>query len=180
MKRLVIVAAVLALTSACGRPSDDTAAKPATADTAQRPSSDARAPGAAPAPPAADPALGAGQSITAEGAVHSVGAAAGKVATPAYAPIYPGATVTDSIVGESGVGKGGTVSYRVAASPKEVIDFYARKAEAAGKPITMNTQIDTSVFMLTAGDSGEGKGAMQVIASGAGKASDVQLMWRED
>ena len=88
--------------------------------------------------------------------------------------------LTVLITGESGVGKGGTVSYRVAASPKEVIDFYARKAEAAGKPITMNTQIDTSVYMLTAGDNGEGEGAMQVIASGAGKNSDVQLMWRED
>ncbi len=172
--------AVLALAGACGRTSEETSREAgAPAAEAPRRSSDARAPGAEPAP-AEQPALAPGQSITTEGAVHSVGTGGGKLDTPAYAPLFPGARVSESVIGESGVGRGGTVTYSVAASPREVIDFYVEKAKATGKPITMNTQIDTSVYMLTAGDNGEGQGAMQVIASGAGKNSDVQLMWRED
>ena len=108
------------------------------------------------------------------------GAAAAKVATPTYAPLYPGAVVSTSVVGESGVGKGGSVVYRVNASPAAVIGFYEGKVKAAGKPVTMNAEMGANVRMLTAGDSGDGKGAVQVIASPSGDGSEVQLTWSDE
>ncbi len=162
---LVAASAVLLL-AACGKTEE------AETPTPMEPKAEA------PAAPAGSP--GPGQTVTADGATVSVGEAASKVATPPYAPIYPGATVITSVIGESGVGKGGTVTYRVSASPAAVIGFYEQKVKAAGKPVTMNAEMSPTVRMLTAGDSGDGKGAMQVIASGAGGGTEVQLTWSDE
>lgn len=130
-------------------------------------------------PPAAGP-VGPEQAVTSGGATVSVGEAASRVATPAYAPLYPGAVVSTSVVGESGVGMGGSVVYKVNATPAAVIGFYEGKVKAAGKPVTMNAEMGANVRMLTAGDSGDGKGAVQVIASPAGDGSEVQLTWSDE
>ncbi|WGM41067.1 hypothetical protein [Caulobacter sp. NIBR1757] len=164
---LVAASAVLLL-AACGKAEESETPSPA------EPAAKAEAP-AAPTGP-----LGPDQTVTTDGATVSVGAAASKVATPAYAPLYPGAVVVNSVVGESGVGKGGTVTYRANASTAAIIDFYEGKVEAAGKPVTMNAEMGANVRMLTAGDSGDGKGAMQVIASPAGSGSEVQLTWSDE
>lgn len=164
---LVAASAVLLL-AACGKAEESETPAPAA------PAAKAEAP-AAPTGP-----LGPDQTVTADGATVSVGAAASKVATPAFAPLYPGATVTTSVVGESGVGKGGSVVYRVKASPAAVIGFYEGKVKAAGKPVTMNAEMGANVRMLTAGDSGTGKGAVQVIASPAGSGTEVQLTWSDE
>ena len=164
---LVTASAVLLL-AACGKAEESETPTPV------EPPAKAEAP-AAPTGP-----LGPGQTVTTDGATVSVGAAASKVATPAYAPLYPGAVVVNSVVGESGVGKGGTVTYRANASTAAIIDFYEGKVKAAGKPVTMNAEMGANVRMLTAGDSGDGKGAMQVIASPAGSGSEVQLTWSDE
>ncbi|MCE3290833.1 MAG: hypothetical protein K0R83_2845 [Caulobacter sp.] len=164
---LVAASAVLLL-AACGKKEEAETPTPA------EPAAKAEAP-AAPAGP-----LGPDQTVTSDGATVSVGAAAAKVATPSYAPLYPGAVVSTSVVGESGVGMGGSVVYRVGASPAAVIGFYEGKVKAAGKPVTMNAEMGSNVRMLTAGDSGEGRGAVQVIASPAGDGSEVQLTWSDE
>lgn len=164
---LVAASAVLLL-AACGKSEEAETPTPA------EPAAKAETP-AAPTGP-----LGPDQTLTADGATVSVGAAASKVTTPAYAPLYPGAVVTTSVVGESGVGKGGSVTYRASASPAAIIDFYEGRLKAAGKPVTMNAEMGANVRMLTAGDSGEGRGAMQVIASPSGSGSDVQLTWSDE
>ncbi|HYE44581.1 MAG TPA: hypothetical protein VEA44_02285 [Caulobacter sp.] len=163
----------VALLTACGRSDREEAPPPADPSVAA-------APEAAKTPQAPAVPLGPGQTLTAEGAVVSVGPAAAKLATPAYAPLYPGAIVASSAVGESGVGPGGMVIYRTDAPPGTVIAFYQDKVKAAGKPVTMNADIGGGVHMLTAGDSGEGKGAMQVIASPSGRGSQVELTWSDD
>ncbi|MDO9337825.1 MAG: hypothetical protein EON95_04995 [Caulobacteraceae bacterium] len=163
---LVAASAVLVL-AACGKKESET---PAPAEPAAKAESSAT--------PAGPP--GPGQTVTSDGATVSVGAAASTVATPGYAPLYPGAVVSTSVVGESGVGKGGSVVYRVAASPAAVIGFYEEKVKAVGKPVTMNAEMGANVRMLTAGDSGDGKGAVQVIASPAGEGSEVQLTWSDE
>ena len=164
---LVAVSAVLLLV-ACGKAEESETPTPA------EPEAKAEAPATSTGP------LGPDQTVTADGATVSVGAAASKVATPDYAPLYPGAVVTTSVVGESGVGKGGSVTYRVTASPAAVIGFYEDRVKAAGKPVTMNAEMGANVRMLTAGDSGDGKGAMQVIASPGGSGSEVQLTWSDE
>lgn len=164
---LVAASAVLLL-AACGKAEESETPTPV------EPEAKAEAP-ATPTGP-----LGPDQTITADGATVSVGAAASKVTTPAYAPLYPGATVLTSVVGESGVGKGGSVTYRATANPAAIIDFYEGKVKAAGKPVTMNAEMGANVRMLTAGDSGDGKGAMQVIASPSGSGSEVQLTWSDE
>lgn len=172
--RLLLAAATATLLlSACGRSEESESPNPAEPPVAEAPE--------APVTPA-DPAapLGPGQTMTADGATVSVGAAAAKVVTPAYAPIYPGAAVATSVVGESGVGPGGFVTYKTEAPPKQVIAFYRDRMKAAGKPVTMDQDMGGDVHMLTAGDTGEGKAGMQVIASPSGKGSEVQLTWSDE
>lgn len=163
-----VTATAVLLLAACGK------AEESETPTAVEPPAKAEAP-AAPTGP-----LGPDQTITTDGATVSVGAAASKVATPSYAPLYPGAVVVNSVVGESGVGKGGTVTYRANVSTVAIIDFYEGRVKAAGKPVTMNAEMGANVRMLTAGDSGDGKGAVQVIASPAGSGSEVQLTWSDE
>lgn len=135
---------------------------------------------ATPAPAGPEPAaVGPEQGMSPDGPAVSVGPAAARVTTPAYAPLYPGAVVSSSIVGESGVGPGGSVGYRANATPEAVIAFYEARMKAVGKTITMNQDMGDNVHMLTAGDTGDGKGAVQVIASPAGKGAEVQLTWSD-
>ena len=53
-------------------------------------------------------------------------------ALPAFLPMYPGATVTTSMVGGDANGGGGMVMLAVKAKPEDVINFYKLKATAAG------------------------------------------------
>jgi hypothetical protein len=157
LSRLALVS--LVLLAACGKadkPPSEKAEGPASA--------------AAPAPaPTAIPDSG--------DAVVAVGPAAANVKQPAHAPLYPGAEVVSSVIGESGVGAGGIMTFKTKAKPSEVIAFYEANARSAGRPITMNAAMGGDVHMLTAGDSGAGKGALQVIASPAPGGSEVQMTW---
>ena len=110
-------------------------------------------------------------------AVVATGPAAAGVKTPDHAPLYPGAAVITSIVGESGVGAGGAMTFKAGGTPTQVIAFYETKARETGRPVTMKAAMGGDVQMLTTGDSGEGKGALQVIASPAEGGSEVQMTW---
>ena len=116
-------------------------------------------------------------TINTGGAVVAIGPAAAGIKPPDHAPLFPGAVVISSVVGESGVGAGGTMTFKAKASPSQVIAFYESRARESGRPITMKAAMGGDVHMLTAGDSGEGKGAIQVIASPAEGGSEVQMTW---
>jgi hypothetical protein len=171
-RMMLIAGATTVLLAGCGKSDDDGPASAAPEATG----SETATPAPSPEPPPAGP----GQSMTQEGATVSVGAAAARVATPAYAPLYPGAVVSSSVIGESGVGPGGSVSYRANASPAAVIAFYEDRLKSISKPISMKQDMGGDVHMLTAGDSGDGKGAVQIIASPAGKGAEVQLTWSDE
>ncbi|MBI1404529.1 MAG: hypothetical protein GC145_00215 [Caulobacter sp.] len=170
IRPFLILAAAGCLLAACGK-----------SDTPPPPADATPAPTAAPTPGPGpgNPPMGPDQPVTPDGASVSVGGAAAKVATPVYAPIYPGAVVSSSAIGESGVGPGGTVDYHVDATPAAVIAFYEARMKKIGKTISMKQDMG-DVHMLTAGDSGDGKGAMQVIASPAGKGAKVELTWSDE
>lgn len=171
-RMMLIAGATTVLLAGCGKSEDDVPARPA--PEAAGPEAGVTTP--SPDAPAADP----GQSMSSEGATVSVGAAAARVVTPDYAPLYPGAVVSSSVIGESGVGPGGSVSYRADAPPATVIAFYEGRLKSINKPISMKQDMGGDVHMLTAGDSGDGKGAVQVIASPAGKGAEVQLTWSDE
>ena len=159
LSRLALVS--LVLLAACGK-----AEKPPS-EKAQGPAS-----ATAPAPAPAQTAIpNSGE------AVATVGPAAANVKLPAHAPLYPGAEVVSSVIGESGVGAGGIMTFKTKATPSQVIAYYEADAKTAGRPITMNAAMGGDVHMLTAGDSGAGKGALQVIASPIQGGSEVQMTW---
>jgi hypothetical protein len=134
--------------------------------------------GAGGKPPAVTAATSPPSSTVRTGdAVVATGPAAAGVKTPDHAPLYPGAVVITSIVGESGVGAGGAMTFKAGGTPTQVIAFYEAKARETGRPVTMKAAMGGDVQMLTTGDSGEGKGALQVIASPAEGGSEVQMTW---
>jgi hypothetical protein len=157
MMRIVLSAALAAtLLAACGQ-----AEEKSPAPTAAPPASQA-----APAPMPAAP-----------GAAVINGDPAG-IRTLAYAPLYPGSTVTKSAVGDSGVGAGGDVTFTTPDPPARVIAFYKDQAKAAGVTVTMDQNLGPAL-MMSAGDSGDGKGAFQVLASQQGGQTEGQLTWAD-
>ncbi len=154
----VIVAA--GLLAACGKSEDKTQAK--AIPQAQAPTG-AVTPLPAPAAPGAPPVLNA---------------APGAIRTLPYAPLYPGATVTKSAIGESGVGSGGDVTFVTSDPPAKVVGFYKEQAKAAGVAVTMDQDLGAAL-MMSAGDSGDGKGAFQVLASQQNGKTEGQLTWAD-
>lgn len=163
MKRIVAVlalACVAALPAACDRKDSPAAAEvPASAAPPEAP-----APTAAPAPAAATTAGSAAGPLAAPGA-------------PAFAALYPGATLEAPAVTASGAaGPGGIATYTTDADPDAVIAFHRARAEAAGlsSAMAMN-QGEARAYGATNADSGAN---LQVVASAtdAGPTS-VQLSW---
>ena len=106
--------------------------------------------------------------FNADGGVHAT--------MPEFAPLYPGAKVTSSIVANSTDGtKGAQVSFTVSASPADVIAFYKKNVDAAGLAQTMNmNQGDT--MMLTAGKD---KKALTVTVGKQDGGSQVMVIWTD-
>jgi len=99
--------------------------------------------------------------IGGEGATWPAGA-------PAYAPAYPGATITSVMTTNAGSGEGGSMAtFETADPPAKVIAFYKDLAAKAGlkESMTMNTG-NASIF--GAGTPGKGKGGLSVQASSEG------------
>ncbi|MES2035865.1 MAG: hypothetical protein V4466_16990 [Pseudomonadota bacterium] len=152
--RILLVAAALAAVSLAGCGKKEESAKPSVTAT--------------------------GEGYTArskDGTVSVVtGDAAGKAKVPDFAPLYPGARIDSAM---DGIGNdqahGGTLVYKVDASPEKVVDFYKEKASAGGFKTEMDSNMGAA-HMFAAKDEASGR-ALQVIASGAGGGASVQVIW---
>jgi len=115
-----------------------------------------------PAPVSAATALPAGEAI--DGA-------------PAFAVVYPGGVVeTTPLTPVAAGGAGGGVVFTSAASPDDIVDFYRRKAEAAGLASIMSmNQGETRGYGAVGASGGAG---LQVVAHPVepGQTS-VQVTW---
>jgi hypothetical protein len=100
-----------------------------------------------------------------------------QAAMPDFAPLYPGAKVTSSVVANNTNGtKGAQVAFTVAATPADVIAFYKKNVDAAGLPQTMNmSQGDTMMLM-----AGKDKKSVAVTVSKQDTGSQVVLIWGSD
>ncbi|MFC5345279.1 hypothetical protein ACETK8_04215 [Brevundimonas staleyi] len=164
MKRFLAVIALgcaAALPAACGPDADTPAAAetPAPVEAAAPASTETTTPTA----PAAAPAATGGEP-----------AAAG---APAFAVLYPGATLdAPAVVASSATGPGGLATYTTDADPDAVIAFHRGKAEAAGLTTSMAmNQGDARAYGATSAD---GDANLQVVASAVepGRTS-VQISW---
>jgi hypothetical protein len=95
--------------------------------------------------------------------------------TPAFAPLYPGARVEQTINGASGSGSGGMVIFRTAASPQEVVAYYRQKAASAGFGNVFSSEAGSG-RMFTAGREG-GEEGFQVTATPDRGETSVVLTW---
>ncbi|HEX2593446.1 MAG TPA: hypothetical protein VHL34_18230 [Rhizomicrobium sp.] len=96
--------------------------------------------------------------------------------TPAYAPLFPGATVETS-VNAGGENAGGMVMFKTNATAASVIDFYKKSTAASGM---------SNVLDMTSGDSmsysakdEKTNHAVTVVATKADGATNVQLTWSD-
>lgn len=152
MKRMMAafaLSAATALTAACGR-DGETASTPA-------------------------PAAGVGTLATAPSAGSAdVPAAPG---APAFAVLYPGATLDEPALSASGpAGPGGLVTYTTEAEPAAVITFYEDRAAASGLlPVMAMNQGDARAYGAADADGGA---SLQVVASPTETGTtSVQLTW---
>lgn len=159
MKRTLAAAALMAAMAMAGcnqSPADEA------------PSADAAADAAVPAAvdvPASPAAAGAGASPAAPGA-------------PAFAVVYPGGTVGGpATVARGPDGPGGILSFTTEASPDAVIDFYRRRAEAAGLASVMAMNTGDARAYGAAAENGSGQ-LLRVVATPVEDGpTSVQLDW---
>lgn len=111
--------------------------------------------------------------------VDSPPASASKAAAgaPVWAALYPGAEVTTpAVTGGEGATAGGLVAFTTSASPEQVVDFYRKRAEAAGL-VSASSMSQGDARAYAASDA-EGSGAdLQVVASPVDDVTSVQLSW---
>ncbi|MBX9616520.1 MAG: hypothetical protein K2X25_13060, partial [Caulobacteraceae bacterium] len=96
---------------------------------------------------------------------------------PAFAVLYPGATLDEPALSASGpAGPGGLVTYTTEADPAAVITFYEDRAAAAGLlPVMAMNQGDARAYGAADADGGV---SLQVVASPTETgATSVQLTW---
>lgn len=96
---------------------------------------------------------------------------------PTWAALYPGAEVTTPpVTGGDGATAGGLVAFTTPASPEQVIDFYRKRAEAAG--LVSASAMSQGEARAYAASDAKGSGAdLQVVASPVDDVTSVQLSW---
>lgn len=156
MKRTLAAAALMAALTMAGCSQAPAEEAPAAAAAAV----DAAAP-AAPAP--------------AEPAASATPAAAG---APAFAVIYPGGAPSGpATIARGPDGPGGILSFTTDATPEVVVDFYRRRAEAAGLASVMAMNTGEARAYGAAASDGSGK-LLRVVATPVEDGpTSVQLDW---
>ncbi|MBV9992859.1 MAG: hypothetical protein JOZ72_16395 [Alphaproteobacteria bacterium] len=94
---------------------------------------------------------------------------------PAYAPLYPGASVTSSFTGSGKDGSGGVVAFHTKAAPADVIAFYKDKTAAGGLAQSMNADMN-GTLMFAASKDGD-KTSISVTATKGTDGTDAQITW---
>lgn len=96
---------------------------------------------------------------------------------PAFAVLYPGAELDGQPTLPGGRAEGGIVTFRTAASPDQVVEFYRAKAEGAGlRSVTGMNQGDARAYGAAGGAANDV--TLQVVAApGEDDQTSVQLSW---
>lgn len=107
--------------------------------------------------------------VNTNGGVHA--------AMPDFAPLYPGATVTSSLVGHNTNGTtGAQVMFAVSAPPSDVIAFYKQKTAAAGLVQAVDATMNDTMMYEAAKD----KKTILVTAAKGTKGTLVSITWGSD
>lgn len=107
----------------------------------------------------------------------TAGGPAAAAAMPAFAPLYPGATIESSMTGAGAAGAGGMVIFRTGAAPAQVVEFYKGRAAAAGFGNVFSSE-NGDGLMLTAGKEGA-EDSFNVTARPDDKTTTVVLTWTD-
>lgn len=91
---------------------------------------------------------------------------------PAYAPLYPGAAVQQTIKGTGASGDGGMITLKTADAPDKVIAYYREQFTKHG--LTVNAEATMGAMHMIAGQAKDGKGGAQVMAT-ADKSGDTMI-----
>ena len=111
----------------------------------------------------------ASYEINANGGVHAT--------MPDFAPLYPGAKVTSSIVANNPNGtRGAQVVFTVSAQPSDVIAFYKQKAGAANLAQSVDANINGTMMF----EAGKDKKSLVVSASSGNGGTQVSVIWGSD
>lgn len=106
----------------------------------------------------------------------NTGASAGNVKSPSYAPVFPGAAVQSSVIGNGADGTGGMMAFQTHSSPDEVISYYRAKSKEAGFVESM-TANSGGTEMFAASEPNGGKRGIQVTASKGDDGTTAQVFW---
>jgi hypothetical protein len=140
--------------------------------------SQAPAEDAAEAVAAADAAAPAVVETPAELATRAAPATPAAPGAPAFAVVYPGGAPSGpATVAHGPDGPGGILSFTTDASPEAVIDFYRRRAEAAGLASVMAMNTGDARAYGAAAEDGSGR-LLRVVATPVEDGpTSVQLDW---
>lgn len=94
---------------------------------------------------------------------------------PAYAPLYPGATVTSSFSGAGKEGSGGSLAFHTTAAPADVIAFYKDKAAGGGLKQTMNADMNGTMMFTAQND--DNKTQVSITATKGADGTEGQITW---
>ncbi len=94
---------------------------------------------------------------------------------PAYAPIFPGAKITSSVVTDAKTGSGGIVAYTVAATPAAVIDFYRKAAAKAQLTNAMSSPPDPDGSQVVLFNQANSQRSMSVSAKPADNKAGTEV-----
>lgn len=133
---------------------------------------------AAPAAEAVAPAKAAPPVAAATPAKSAAPAALAAPGAPAFAVVYPGATPSGPVTVARGPdGPGGILSFTTDAAPDAVVDFYRKRAEAAGLSSVMAMNTGAARAYGAAAIDGSGK-VLRVVATPVEDGpTNVQLDW---
>ncbi len=97
---------------------------------------------------------------------------------PAFAVVYPGATPSGPVTVARGPdGPGGILTFTTEAAPEAVVDFYRKRAEAAGLSSVMAMNTGAARAYGAAAIDGSGK-VLRVVATPVDDGpTNVQLDW---
>lgn len=110
-----------------------------------------------------------------EGSI-TVGGGAAPRDLPAYAPVYPGATILSTMSGRNEEGGGGMVTLESADAPGKVLAFYEGKIAGAGLSQTAKAQSSAGAT-LSASDTAAGRDVQISITAGPDGGSIVTIAY---
>ncbi len=157
MRRYLILSASVLALAACGKKEETITIKTEDGSTATAVAS-------------SDGATSTTTIKTAEGEMKI--AAGGSATFPAFAPQYPGSTISSTMTasGDANNGGGSMIGLETRDTPAQVMAFYKQKLVDANMPVKMETTTPQG-GMLAAGEEGENRGVLITVGMQGDKTS---------